>query len=783
MMKKYILAIFIVLFLASCQSRQKELPVDLINLFLDTAHRQGLHFSSASSPFGMVSLFPNMHFDGAMQGRFHLNYDTVKEIGHIHMYPSLGVSVLPVTFNKNNVEAILHDPSSHFDRNKEIAYPGYHAFTLGRYHIRAELTATERVGFHRYTFSKGDKHGVVFFINGHKGLSETIEGGFKQVNNNEIRGYMANAPDFMRPSETHVYFCAVFCHPIKEILLSTTENEIRPVKQWNGKNGKILVVLDEGADQPVMMKVGLSFTSEIGAVANIQTESPGWKFEKTVESAKNNWNALLSRIEVEGSTLVQRCRFYTDLWHALQGKRIVNDVDGRYAYHAGNLRVIHQLPIDNKGKPIFNMYSNDAFCGGQWAMNTLWHLVYPEMSEEFCRSFLEYSQKGEQISRGSSHGNNTFAMDGTSATPFVVGAIQKGIDGFGPESTYQVLKKNHLPDGSMLKAGFGQYPCPGRGTEAFQRSGFTACPLNDTVLEIQQNGTCLVLDNAIQDWCLAQLAGKLNYNDDYGYFLNRSLHCVQAFSPDNVKTLPQKRNGEGATDIGPLVCCKNLSESKGIHMTWLLPHNLQPFFSFLGGEDSVINMLNAEFENNMAHRFCHADPEKEKMVQGIQVNFRPSLINCSNLLNCQAVFLFNHAGAPWLTQYWSRMVLDSVYSRLYPHPVYNGFEYMGLKRPCNVMMKLGIFQITWGCEENPAYELGSPIFDKITLHLNPQYHQARHFTIEVLDNSPQSPFIQYAEINNNPLNKFYINHSDIRDGASIKLKMGYAPNKMWGVGK
>ncbi|MCK9209003.1 MAG: glycoside hydrolase family 92 protein, partial [Salinivirgaceae bacterium] len=168
---------------------------------------------------------------------------------------------------------------------------------------------------------------------------------------------------------------------------------------------------------------------------------------------------------------------------------------------------------------------------------------------------------------------------------------------------------------------------------------------------------------------------------------------------------------------------------------------------------------------------------KEPITNQKYVNNRRTWINYSNQPNSHAAFIFNHAGAPWLTQYWSRTVVDSVFSGLSPYYGYQGDEDQGLMGSLAVLMKMGFFQISGGCEDDPLYELGSPLFDRVTIHLQPEFYQSPSFIITCERNNSQAPYIQSATLNNKPLKTVWFKHSDINKGAKISLKMGSELNK------
>jgi len=771
--------VIFLLLLISCHPTLKPRPVDMVYPQLDAAHSRWFYFSSACQPFGMVSLFPDNKIDGEWKSGYRYGIDTIRDFSHIHEWQLSGVAVMPVTFSEENTNKIFSNWSSKFSHDNETVKPGYHAVLLDRYNIKAELTATSRVGVHRYTYPEGKNRGIIFQLGGHLGPSDLVEGGFEQISDTEIRGYMMNGPTMRRPKNTPVYFCAKFSQPISSIQLSTPGG-ISTSSKWQGINGNILVAFDNKIKKQLRMKVAVSFTSEEGAAKNMETEMPGWDFNLVTKEAEMKWNEMLSRIIIKGGTPQQQRRFYTDLWHAIQGRRIISDADGKYADLTGTEKVIRQLPLDETGNPKFNMHNSDAFWGAQWTLNTLWQLVYPEVAEEFCNSFLEYYKNGGLIPRGPSGGNYTFVMTGASSTPFFVSAYQKGIRGFDINLAYEGLKKNHLPGGLMSKIGYEHNTAKGGGIEYYIRNGYVPYPVSDTIFGSHQDGATITLENAYQDWCLAQLANALGKHDDYQTFMKRSENFKNLYNSELGFMVPKDKNGNWKSPYDPMQYDNGFIEGNGAQYSWFVPHNLPELFELMGGADSAEIRLNREFEATRLYRFCNEHPEREELGLDKFVNDRRTWTNYSNQPASQQAFIFNYAGAPWLTQYWSRTVVDSAFSALSPFYGYNGDEDQGLMGSLSVLMKMGIFQMKGGCDENPAYELGSPVFDKIIVHLNTNYYHAKTFTIKTKNNNAHSPYIQSATLNGKLLKNFYINQTEINHGAEIELKMGETPNKnLW----
>lgn len=743
----------------------------------------------------MVSLFPDNEIGGEWESGYRYDVDTIRDFSHIHEWQLAGIAVMPVTFSNKDLPLLFKNYASPFSHKTEVATPGYHKVVLNRYQTIVELTASNRAGFHKYQFPANKQKALLFELGGHLGPSDMLEGGFEQTSNNEIRGYTVNGPTMRRPKTYPVYFCAVFNQAIKKIYLWQDGKVSEGIKKWNGKNGKILVELADASKPLVLMKVGISYTSESGAANNMQKEIPHWNFNTTMTEAQQQWNNMLSRIKIEGGTNQQQRRFYTDLWHAIQGRRMISDIDGKYADCTGAERKIKQLPLKD-GRPAFNMYNSDAFWGAQWTLNTLWQLVYPEVAEDFLNSFLEYYKNGGLIPRGPSGGNYTYVMTGASSTPFYVSAWQKGIRRFNINLAYEGLKKNHMPGGIMSKAGYEHNTSKGGGLDDYITKGYVPYPLSDTTFGAHQDGASQTLEYAYQDWCLAQLAKALNKQDDYNYFMKRSENYKNVFNADEGYAVPKNRSGSWQLPYDPLLYEHGFSEANGAQYSWFVPHDLPALFALMHGKDSAVAKLNRQFEETQQYRFCNEHPELANKgfaeatafipAAGAPtrkyVNDRRTWINYSNQPGSQTAFIFNYAGAPWLTQKWSRLVVDSAYSKLSPYYGYNGDEDQGLMGSLSVLMKLGIFQMTGGCEANPKYEVGSPLFTKATITLNPKYFKAKQFVIEARRTSATNIYIQSATFNGKPLNTFYFRQSDINKGSRLMLEMGSGVKEGWGVG-
>ncbi len=752
-------------------------PDSLVQPIVDAANSRWLFFSSACRPFGMVNLSPDMAVDGAWNSGYRYNEDTILFFSHIHAWQMSGIPVMPVT-GRFKGQLGPHVYGSLYSHDNEFIRPGYHAVYLKSYGIWAELTSTTRVGFHRYTFPAGGDRYILLDLGTLLGPSGTKEGLARMTSRKEIEGYAVMEKTSRRPKPLKVYYVMQFDTPFESMAAWQNGRILGTVENFTGPDGGVFMKIPSTGKNTVLMKVGISYTGIEAARENIRAELPGWNFDAAVHDSYREWNDYLGRIEVRGGTFIQRRRFYTDLWHALQGRRIISDVKGTYPDNTGPETRTGQIPPGKDGKPAFNHFNSDSFWGAQWTLNTLWDLVYPEITEQFIRSMLRMYDDGGLIPRGPSGGNYTFVMTGASSTPFIVSAWMKGIRGFDGEKAYEGMRKNAFPGGLMSKAGYEHKTYRGGGIEYYIEKGYVPYPLGDKTWGAHQDGAGQTLEYAYQDWCLAQMARALGKEEDYRLFMERATNYKNLYDPGSGWMRPRNRDGNWFEPFDPLAVDEGFVESNAAQATWFVPHDVKGLAGLMGGRDSLVQKLDRSFrisEQTDFHekKFNTDDPF-------VKAERARTYINYGNQPSMEVAFIFNYAGAPWLTQYWSREVVNRIYSDLTPEKGYNGDEDQGLMGSLAVLMKIGLFDLQGGAALNPVYEIGSPLFNEVVIHLDPHFYPGKTFTITARDNSDGNRFIQNAELNGKPLEKCWFIHDDIVSGGRLILQMGAVPDKNWG---
>ncbi len=766
---KIIITSLTLLFSFNFCTRTETKIIDYVNPVIDSHSSRWFYFASACRPFGMVSLSPDTWTTGSWNSGYLYDSLYVRCFSHIHAWQLAGIPVMPTT-GENKSYLGMEATKSSFTHDKEIVQPGYHKVVLDDYHITAELTSTTRVGFHKYTFPKTDSAYINFHTGAFLAHGKVDSSHVKKINNHEIEGFSLLGKTSRRPKPTYVYFVAKIDHEIEEFGGWENNNLLAPTKEINGKNNGAYLRFKTN-DKPILMKVAISYTSMENARKNMETELPGWDFEKTVADSKNEWNDMLSRIQVTGGTEKQKVKFYTDLWHTLLGRKIISDADGKYCDMTGDNPLIRQVALDENGNPVFPHYNFDALWGSHWTLNVLWSMVYPEIMDGFCNTMVDMYKDGGLIPRGPSGGNYTYVMIGDPAASFFASAYNKGIKNYDVNSAYEGLLKNAYPGGIRDRAGYehGNNPTGGGMTYYLER-GYVPEGLEGK--GSHKDGASMTLEYAYQDWCIAQMAKAMAKDKDYEYFMERSKNYRNLWNPKTNFIHPRNIDGSWIDNFTPVAEKFNtigFCESNSAIYSNYVPHDLDGLINLFGGKDNYTSFLSSSFEKAKDNRFIAPHGEHAK-----------SWIDYENQPSCQMAHLFNFSGSPWLTQKWVREVKEVTFGETTPYGGYNGDEDQGQMGALGVLMAIGIFQMDGGVSINSPYEITSPIFDRIEISLNPAYYPEKKFVISTKNNSAENMYIQSAKLNGENWEKCFFRHQDFMTGAKLELMMGPAPNKNWG---
>lgn len=729
--------------------------VDLVNPFVDSHRSRWFFFSSACRPFGMVSLSPDTDTEHSWGSGYLYDSKQIRCFSHVHNWQMSGVAVMP-TVGEFKGHLGMNAYQSAFTHDGEIAKPGYHKVKLTDYDITAELTSTMRVGFHCYTFPKSDASYILFDTGAFLAHGPTAYSEVWKVSDKEIAGWEMMERTGRRPKDTPVYFYAQLSKPMDKVVSwreGRIESNSNP-ERISGKNAGMAVRFKTEKDEKVMLKVAISYVSVEQARKNMLTELSGWDFEQVKQSSFSEWNDWLGRIEVEGGSREQQIKLYTDLWHALLGRHVVSDADGHYMDMTSDFPRIRQIPLGEDGKPLYNHHNFDAWWGSHCSLNILWSMAYPEVMDNFCNTMIDMYQNGGLIPRGPSGGNYTYVMIGDPAVSFFASAYNKGIRNYDAELAYEGLRKNAFVGGIRDHAGYEHSKTAySGGMKYYEEWGYVPDGRKD-VEGMHTTGASMTLEYAYQDWCLAQMAKTMGKLQDYEFFMKRSKNYRNLWNPESGYMQPRGEDGNWLPCFDPLELTEKggFCESNSAIYSHYVPHDMAGLIELYGGADQYVKRLNANFEKSESYGFFRSNKTKEG-----------NWTDYGNQPGTGMAHLFSYAGAPWLTQKWVRKV-KAAYCDVTPYGGYRDDEDQGQMGALGVLMAIGLFEVDGGCAEKPFYEITSPLFDKVTIHLDNRYYSGKTFQIITKGNSTDNMYIQNASLNGKKWNKCWFYHEDFIKG-------------------
>jgi len=744
-------------------------PVDWVDPLIDTHESRWFYFNSASRPFGMVNLSPDTQTKGSWKSGYLYGDKAIRCFSHVHAWQLSGIPVMPIVGEMTGHQG-MEKYQSEYSHDDEIVRAGYHKVHLQKYGIKAELTSTTRTGFHRYTYPTTQDAYVLFDLCALLGHGPTLEAEIRRVSDTEIVGTSLMKATGRRRKDTPVFFVAQFSQAMTEFGGWEQGKVKKGLKELQGKDVGAFIRFQTQSDTPVLMKVGLSYTSVAGARRNLKAECSHWDFDRVVRESQNDWNTHLARITVEGGSDTQKTKFYTDLWRSLLGRRVVSDVDGAYSDMTGDARVVRKVPEGPNGSPVFNMHNFDAWWGSHWSLNILWPLLCPERVSDFCNTSVEMYENGGLIPRGPSGGNYTYVMIGDSAAPFITSAYAKGIRDFDCEKALEGLVKNTGAQGGRYYGGYAKKPTPSVHQE-YEEKGYVSWgnPLSGGHGKAV---TSLTLYNAYHDWCITQMAQGLGREEIKRQFQAGTKNYRHVIWPEKQSAWVRLPDGGWMPNYLPREETfeqKGFCETSAAVTTFYVPHDPMGLADILGGPAAAAKKLNEQFEAAKQDRF-----HLRGRTHG------NAWIDYANQDGTGAAHYFNRIGYPWLSQKWVRAVQRDTFGGTDPYSGYNGDEDQGQMGALSALMTIGLFQFDGGSGLDSQYDITAPVFDKVTLALNPKYYPGKTFTIIAQNQAPENIYIQSARWNGRLLGTCWLAHQDLIQGGVLELDLGAEPNKQWG---
>ena len=780
-MKRSLAALAALLCLFSCGTTEDYSVY--VNPNIGTVHSRWFVYTPAAVPFGMAKLGASTNGTyGNNQGWEAVGYEdthtSIDGFPCFHEFQVGGLAFMPVAGEPLTVPGRLEDPSagwrSSFDKADETARPGYYSVLLKDYGIRAELTATPRVGFQRFTFGQaGDNH-ILVNVGTREGESGAIRNAFAELDGNVIKGYIVTEPEYVKKYQAgatvEMFFYGELSRVPEGVSAFHVGEERVPAASVLGPGAVLSLDYEAKEGDEVVVKVGLSYTSIDNAKANLEAEAAGLDFDGARKQAARLWKEALGRLEVSGGSEESRVKFYTGLYHALLGRGLASDVNGAYPRNDGS---VGQIPLGADGKPLHNHYNTDAIWGGYWNLTQLWALAYPEYYADWVSSQLLVYQDAGWLGDGIACSKYVSGVGTNMVSIAFAGAYNSGIRNFDIDKMYAAARKDNLEwEGRIEGAGK-------MDVEQFVRNGYVPY-VDDPGFVAHSGGATFSVSHTLEygfsAYATAQLAKQLGHEEDYRQLMDLSDGWAKVFDDSLKLVRPRVPGGAFIDNFDPLESWRGFQEGNAVQYTFFVPQHPDSLIARLG-EDVFNDRLDGIFTE--ARKSIFGGGKTTYAFSGIN-----SPYNHGNQPCLHEPWLFNFSGKPYLTQKWVRLICDEFYGTDGEHGYgYGQDEDQGQLGAWYVMSTMGLFDVQGGAPAEPPFQLGSPAFDKVVVHLSPLNATGRKLVIETKGNGPEAYYVQGASFNGKPLDENWLYRKDILAGGKLTLQMGTEPSDCWNASR
>ena len=693
----------------------------------------GNNYPGATSPFGMIQLSPDTSEApnwGDASG-YDYNRNTIFGFSHTRLSGTGASDLIDITLMPTSSGRT----SSAFTHDEEKARPGYYQVMLKDEGINAELTTTQRNGIHRYQYPAGKDAEIILDMD-----HSADKGSWgRRIINSQIRILNYHAVEGYRiitgwAKLRKIYFYMEFSSPILTSTLRDGGRVHENTAVINGTNLHGCFRFGQLNGKPLTCKVALSSVSMENARQNMEQEAPHWDFDRYVAAADADWEKQLGKIEVKG-TEVQKEIFYTALYHTMIQPNTMSDVNGEY------------MAADYTTRKVANNethYTTFSLWDTFRASHPLYTLLEPERVTDFVKSMIRQYEYYGYLPIWQLWGQDNYCMIGNHSIPVITDAILKGIPGIDMEKAYEAVYNSSVTSH------------PNSPFEVWEKYGFM--PEN-----IQTQSVSITLEQAFDDWCVAQLAAKLNKDTDYQRFHKRSEYYRNLFHPKTKFFQSKNDKGEWIEPFDPYQYGGNgghpFTEGNAWQYFWYVPHNIQALMELTGGTKAFEQKLDTFFTST------YKSEQMNHNASGFVGQYAHG-----NEPSHHVAYLYNFAGQPWKTQKYVSHILNTLYNNT--SSGYAGNDDCGQMSAWYVFSAMGFYPV------NPAdgrYIIGSPLLDECTLKLAGN----KEFRIRTIRKSPEDIYIQSVTLNGKKHKDFFITHQDIMNGGTMVFKMGKKPSG-WG---
>lgn len=693
----------------------------------------GNNYPGATSPFGMIQLSPDTSEApnwGDASG-YDYNRNTIFGFSHTRLSGTGASDLIDITLMPTSSGRT----SSAFTHDEEKARPGYYQVMLKDENINAELTTTQRNGIHRYQYPAGKDAEIILDMDhsADKGSwgRRIINSQIRILNDHAVEGYrIITGWAKLRK----IYFYMEFSSPILTSTLRDGGRVHENTAVINGTNLHGCFRFGQLNGKPLTCKVALSSVSMENARQNMEQEAPHWDFDRYVAAADADWEKQLGKIEVKG-TEVQKEIFYTALYHTMIQPNTMSDVNGEY------------MAADYTTRKVANNethYTTFSLWDTFRASHPLYTLLEPERVTDFVKSMIRQYEYYGYLPIWQLWGQDNYCMIGNHSIPVITDAILKGIPGIDMEKAYEAVYNSSVTSH------------PNSPFEVWEKYGFM--PEN-----IQTQSVSITLEQAFDDWCVAQLAAKLNKDADYQRFHKRSEYYRNLFHPKTKFFQSKNDKGEWIEPFDPYQYGGNgghpFTEGNAWQYFWYVPHNIQALMELTGGTKAFEQKLDTFFTST------YKSEQMNHNASGFVGQYAHG-----NEPSHHVAYLYNFAGQPWKTQKYVSHILNTLYNNT--SSGYAGNDDCGQMSAWYVFSAMGFYPV------NPVsgeYEIGTPLFPEMRMHLD----NGKTFTVLAPAVNRENIYIRSVKLNGKPYDKSYITHQQIMDGATVEFEMSSEPGEIW----
>ncbi|MBP5513703.1 MAG: GH92 family glycosyl hydrolase [Bacteroidaceae bacterium] len=675
-------------------------------------------FVGANVPMGMVNVGPTQlergwdwcsgyHYDGKKIvgfGQMHLSGTGCSDLGDIALMPTI-----------QDLELTREGLATTFSHDNEVVRPGYYSVVLDRDKIRCEMTATQRVALHRYTFPRGSNNARIIIDLENAVDDSRMESRIYKLDEFTLAGYRVSHGWANRQQ---VYFVIQFSKPIHNWLCDGLTS------------GVVQATFEVGAGEAVMAKVALSPTNEMNARLNMAIEMPDWDFKAVQEQALQAWDEELGRIKATFRNEHDRRIFYTALYHLFYAPVIWNDVNGDYMGSDGRIR--HAADFQNR--TIWSLWDTYR------AAHPLFTIILRDQLTDLAKTMIHIYEEQGELPVWHLMSNETYCMVGCPAVPVLADMVLKGVQGVDYKHAFRAMKESLLKDNRQLDKmkRYGWVPWDQGDGEAVAKS----------------------LEYYLADWSCAQVAGLVGEKEDSAYFYNRSMNYKRMFDPEKqcMRALSTEGKFRNEPDFNPGHQTRDYTEGNPWQYTWLVPHDVLGLVSCFPSKEAFIKRLDGLFEAD-SDLGENANPDITGLIGQYAHGNEPSH---------HIIYMYNYVGQPWKTQQRARQVMSELYN---DQPAgLCGNEDVGQMSAWYLLSAMGLYQVE-PC--GGRYQLGSPIVEEAAINVG----DGKTFTVRTHGNSDRAIYVREVRLNGKRLTQNHILYSDIIAGGTLDFYMSNKPVK------